>query len=248
MTGARWPAAPLSRDWSRPIAGSVCALMWPTFTLSGRERWFDELYVWTEGFQASTMQRARIQLAALAKGFALLEYERVRRVGITLSFGTIERCLDPVTELFDAHRLIAHRACILLRGQVDRLRSRYRVRGFIDWLRTQQIPVGYRLTAARISMEMRAIDFLAPDFAKLLAPSSSRPEYWADIALEARAAGLKLDRAIIAGIEQATQRRNAESAGFAFGQGHAVRAPYDPPTTPNASRLDERPDTALILG
>ena len=234
MTGARWPAAPLSRDWNRPLEGSVCALMWPTLTLSGRERWFDELYVWTEGFQASTMQRARIQLAALSKAFALLEHERVRRVGITLSFGTIERCLDPVTEIFDTHRLLAHRACILLRGQMERLRSRYRVRGFIDWLRTQQIPVGYRLSAARNSMEMRAIDFLAPDFAKLLAPNSSRAEYWADIALEARAAGLRLDRAIVAGIEQAAQRRNAESAGFAFGQGHAVRAPYDPPSTSNA--------------
>jgi hypothetical protein len=136
-----------------------------------------------------------------------------------------------VTDVFDAHRLHAHRSCILLRGQVDRLRSRYRVRGFIDWLRTQQIPVGYRLSASRISMEMRAIDFVAPDFAKVLAPSSSRPEYWQDVALEARAAGLKLDRAIVAGIELAGQRQNAVSAGFAFGQGHAVRAPYDPPVT-----------------
>jgi hypothetical protein len=231
MTGARWPAAPLLRDLSRTLDGSICALMWPTLTLSGRERWFDELYVWTEGFQASTMQRARIQLAALAKGFALLEREQLGRVGITLSFGTVERCLDQVTDLFDAHRLLAHRSCVLLRGQIDRLRSRYRVRGFIDWLRTQQIPVGYRLTASRISMEMRAIDFVAPDFAKLLAPSSSRPEYWADVALEARAAGLKLDRAIVAGIEQTTQRNHAQGAGFAFGQGHAVRAPYDPPAT-----------------
>lgn len=235
MPGSRWPAAPLSRDGSRPIEGAICATMWPTFTLSGRERWFDELYVWTEGFQASTMQRARIQLAALAKGFALLERERVARVGITLSFGTVERCLDQVTDIFDAHRLHAHRACILLRGQIDRLRSRYRVRGFIDWLRIQQIPVGYRLTATRISMEMRAIDFVGPDFSKVLAPSSNRSEYWSDVALEARAAGLKLERAIIAGIEHPDQRRNAQSAGFAFGQGHAVRAPYDPPATINTS-------------
>jgi hypothetical protein len=231
MTGARWPAAPLSRDWTAPIDGSICAIMWPTLTLSGRERWFDELYVWTEGFHASTMQRAQIQLAALAKGFALVERERVDRIGITLSFGTVERCLDEVTDIFDAHRLYAHRACILLRGQIERLRSRYRVRGFIDWLRTQQIPVGYRLTAARISMEMKAIDFVAPDFAKILAPNSHRFEYWQDVALEARTAGLKLERAIVAGIEQADQRKNAQDAGFAFGQGHAVRAPYDPPAT-----------------
>src|SRR5215470_16038955 len=106
MSGARWPAAPLSRE-ANPIQGAICATMWPTLTLSGRERWFDELYVWSEGFQPSTMQRAQIQLAALAKGFALVERERVARVGITLSFGTVERCLDEVTDLFDAHRLYA---------------------------------------------------------------------------------------------------------------------------------------------
>jgi len=245
--GARWPAAPLSRDWASPLDGSICAVMWPTLTLIGRERWFDELYVWTEGFQASTMQRARIQLAALSKGFALLERERVARVGITLSFGTVERCLDQVTELFDAHRLLAHRSCILLRGQIDRVRSRYRVRGFIDWLRTQQIPVGYRLTSARISMEMKAIDFVAPDFAKVLAPSSSRAEYWADVALEARAAGLKLDRSIVAGIEVPDQRRNAQAAGFAFGQGHAVRPPYDPPVTSGSAPRTPPAETIFSL-
>src|SRR5204863_9623849 len=130
-------------------------------------------------------------------------------------------------------------ACILLRGQIDRLRSRYRVRGFIDWLRTQQIPVGYRLTATRISMEMKAIDFVAPDFTKVLAPNSRRLEYWQDVALEARAAGLELERAIVAGIEQADQRKNAQDAGFAFGQGHAVRAPYDPPATLNKTPSSE---------
>jgi hypothetical protein len=247
MTGARWSAAPLSRDWATPLDGSICAVMWPTLTLSGHEHWFDELYLWTEGFQASTMQRARIQLAALAKGFTLLEHERVRRVGFTLSFGTIERCLDQVTELFDLHRLLAHRSCVLLRGQVDRMRSRYRVRGFIDWLRTQQIPVGYRLSAARISMEMKAIDFVEPDFAKVLAPNSRRTEYWLDVALEARAAGLKLNRTIVAGIELADQRKNAESAGFAFGQGHAVRAPYNPPPTLNTARGNTTSVTAFSL-
>jgi hypothetical protein len=246
-TGARWPAAPLSRDWASPIDGSICAVMWPTVTLMGRERWFDELYVWTEGFQASTMQRARIQLAALSKGFALLERERVARVGITLSFGTVERCLDQVTELFDAHRLFAHRSCILLRGQIDRVRSRYRVRSFIDWLRTQQIPVGYRLTAARISMEMKAIDFVAPDFAKVLAPSSNRVEYWVDVALEARAAGLKLDRAIVAGIELPDQHKNAQTAGFAFGQGHALRPPYDPPATAGSRQRGSPAETVFSL-
>jgi len=247
MSGARWSAAPLSRDWAKPIEGSICAVTWPTLTLAGRERWFDELYVWTEGFQASTMQRAQIQLAALAKGLALVEHERVRRIGITLSFGTVERCLDQVTDIFDAHRLYAHRTCILLRGQIDRLRSRYRVRGFIDWLRTQQIPVGYRLTASRISMEMKAIDFIEPDFAKVMAPNSRRFEYWQDVALEARAAGLKLDSAIIAGIEEVEQRRNAQNVGFAFGQGHAVHAPYDPPSLGNSVPAGEANETAFSL-
>jgi len=159
----------------------------------------------------------------------------------------VERCLDQVTDLFDAHRLHSHRTCVLLRGQIDRLRSRYRVRGFIDWLRSQQIPVGYRLTTARISMEMKAIDFVAPDFAKVLAPNSTRPEYWFDVALEARAAGLKLDRAIVAGIEQADQRRNAASAGFAFGQGHAMRPPYDPPGTANAGPGSAAAQTSFSL-
>ena len=60
MTAAvkRWSASPLWRERSQAVEGSVCATMWPTRTLADRERWFDELYVWTEGFQASTTQRA----------------------------------------------------------------------------------------------------------------------------------------------------------------------------------------------
>lgn len=220
--------------------------MWPTLELASRQRWFDELYVWTEGFQASTMQRARIQLAALAKAFALLEREKVRRIGVTLSFGTVERCLDQVTDLFDAHRLLAHRVCVLLRGQIDRVRSRYRVQGFVDWLRTQQIPVGYRLTTARVSMEMKAIDFLAPDFAKILAPSSTRLEYWTDVALEARAAGLNLERLIVAGLEEPAQRDIALAAGFGLGQGHALRVPYDPPPTAQGVQADEEAGAELL--
>ncbi|MCX8004123.1 MAG: hypothetical protein N2688_04075 [Burkholderiaceae bacterium] len=231
MSGARWPAAALARDPNRPLQGFVCATMWPTISLSSRERWFDELYLWTEGFVPSTMQRARLQLAALVKAFALLERERVRRIGVVLSFGTIERALEPVTDTIDAHRLVAHRLCVILRGQVARLRSPYRLRSFIEWLRAQQIPVGYRLAAARIGMEMRAIDFLAPDFAKLVAPASTRIEFWGDLALEARAVGLRPERMIVAALDQAPQCDLAAAVGFGFGQGHAVRAPYEPPAT-----------------
>jgi hypothetical protein len=229
MTGARWPAATLSRDSNKPIDGAVCAVMWPTLTLAGRERWFDELYVWTEGFQASTMQRARIQLASLYRAFHLLERERVRRIGVTLSFGTIERCLDLVTDAFDLHQLYAHRVNVLLRGSLERVRSPYRVRSFVNWLREQRVPIGYRLTAGRISMEMRAIDFVRPGFAKLPAPNSLRLEYWQDVALEARAAGLRSDWLIIAGIETPQQKALATDAGFAFAQGQAVHEPYEPP-------------------
>lgn len=229
-TGAGWPAATLSLDRNRPGETSVRAAMWPTLALDTDERWFDELYVWTEGFQPGTRQRARIQLNALDKAFVLLEREKVRRIGVTLSFGTVERFLDPVTETFDAHRFHVHRIVVLLRGQLERLRSPYRVRGFIHWLRSQQIPVGYRVSAPRVSMEMKAIDFVQPEFAKVLAPASKRLEYWEDVVLEARAAGLRAGRLIVAGTETREQRALAAAAGFGFAQGTAIRPAYDPPS------------------
>jgi hypothetical protein len=225
------PDATHSLNWHRPLGGAVRATMWPTRSLRGNERWFDELYVWTEGFQASTMQRARLQLNGLRKAFALLEMERVEQIGVTLSFGTIERALDHATAIVDDNRLPAHRTCVILRGQIERLRSPYRVQSFIEWLRTQQIPVGYRISATRIGMEMKAIDLVQPDFAKLSAPSSTRLDYWRDAMLEARATGLKTDWIIVSDLETAEQRKLAVAAGFRFGQGTAVRPSYDPPST-----------------
>jgi hypothetical protein len=220
------PAEPALAAESR-----VRAVVWPTRGLVTRERWFDELYVWTEGQQPGTMQRARIQLDALNKGFAMLEEELSTHVAVTLSFGTIERCLDLVTQVFDAYRLHCHRMAILVRGQIDRIRSPYRVQSFLDWLRTQQIPVGYRLTAPRIGMEMKAIDFVRPDFAKVLAPQSRRLEFWQDALLEARAAGLNPEWLIIAGIETAAQRELAAAAGYRFAQGTAIKPCHPPPPT-----------------
>src|SRR5258706_14720872 len=150
--GTRWPIDRLSYDLGRPIDGVVRAIMWPTYTLVGRERWFDELYVWTEHFAASTMQRARIQLTALEHAFAMLEKELVRRAGVTLSFGTVERALDQLSGVFHAHNLVAHRMQVLLRGDVERMRSPYRVRAFVDYLRAQHVAVGYRIDAPRLSM------------------------------------------------------------------------------------------------
>lgn len=251
MAGARWPASTLSRDGSRPIEGSVCAVMWPTRSLASNARWFDELYVWTEGFQASTMQRARIQFNVLSKAFTMLETERIERIGVTLSFGTVERLLDLLTDTFDAYPFVSHRLVVLLRGQLDRLRSPYRVPGFIDWLRAHRIPVGYRVSTPRISMEMRAIDLVRPDFIKVMAPISKRVEYWQDMVVETRTSGLDPQSVIVAGIEDEIQRQLAVNVGFGFGQGNAIKPAYDPPSTrmatlpgdPSVAQPAHEPDT-----
>jgi hypothetical protein len=227
---ARWAPStthPATAIWTGEA--SVCATMWPTRALLTRERWFDELYLWTEGFQATTMQRARFQLAAIDHAFAMLESERVERIGITLSFGTVERCLDELADKFDSHPLISHRIVVLLRGSMERLRSRYRLRAFADMLRAVKIPVGYRISMPRISMELKAIDFLEPDFAKMLAPTSTRIEYWQDVMLEARVAGIHPEWLIVAGLENGHQLELAQDVAIRFGQGNAVRSAYVPP-------------------
>lgn len=225
--------------------------MWPTRSLASNARWFDELYVWTEGFQASTMQRARIQFNVLSKAFTMLETERVERIGVTLSFGTVERLLDLLTDTFDAYPFVSHRLVVLLRGQLDRLRSPYRVPGFIDWLRAHRIPVGYRVSTPRISMEMRAIDLVRPDFIKVMAPISKRVEYWQDMVVETRTSGLDPQWVIVAGIEDEIQRQLAVNVGFGFGQGNAIKPAYDPPSTrmatlpgdPSVAQPAHEPDT-----
>jgi hypothetical protein len=87
------------------------------------------------GGAASTTQRARIQIDAMRDAFLWLGYDLVERIGVTISFGTVERALDPLTELFEANVLLAHRMFVLLRGAPQRLRSRYRLRAFADMLR-----------------------------------------------------------------------------------------------------------------
>lgn len=222
-------------DLAPGVGARVHAVIWPTRALATRERWFDEMYVWTEGTQPGTMQRARIQLDALAKCFAILEEERADRIAVTLSFGTIERCLDLVTAVFDQHRLYCHRLSVLVRGELDRIRSPYRVQSFLDWLRTLQVPLGYRLTAPRVGMEMKTIDFVRPGFAKLLAPHATRLDAWQDTLLEARAAGLDPEWLIVAGIETPAQRQLALDAGYRFAQGSAIRPCQPPPPTLQAT-------------
>jgi hypothetical protein len=215
--------------------GAVRATLWPTRSLVSPERWFDELYVWTEGGAASTTQRARIQIEAIHDAFAWLQYDCVQTVGVTISFGTIERALDPLTALFENNVLLAHRMFVLLRGAPQRLRSRYRLRAFADMLRGLRVAVGYRLTATRVSMEISGVDLVQPIFAKVLAPSSTRPDAWSDLALEIRALGLDTKTTIVGALESRQQRENAVQAGFELGQGRAVRPPYPPPALPSTT-------------
>lgn len=236
----RWSAAPLARDSQHPAEGTVCATMWPTRTLVDRERWFDELYVWTEGFQASTTQRARLQVGALDHALRLLDSEAASSVGVTLSFGTTERHLDAIVKHLQMFPLVAHRLVVIMRGSLDRVRSQYRLRAFIDYLRAGQIPVGYRVSAPRITMELRALDLVQPEFAKVLAPPSTRDEFWKDFVSEARVAGIAPQSLIVAGLETEQQLELARSAGIRFGQGPAVRPAFLPPDAYNGA-----PDSAL---
>lgn len=212
-----------------PTQPAVRATLWPTRSLDTGERLFDEFYIWTQGYQPGTMQRARLQILALRKAFVLLKFERVDRICVTLSLGTVERALDFTTEVFDTNRLLAHRLSVILRGQVERLRSPYRVLGFVDWLRAQNVAVGYRLSGTRMALERKAIELLQPHFAKLAAPPSNRLEYWQESLLEARAAGLYTRWLIAANLDTDAQRTLARQAGFRYGQGSAVGPAYFPP-------------------
>lgn len=221
----------LSRFGSR-----VRALVWPTRSLVGQQRWFDELYVWTADFEPDRSLRSQIQLAAMEHAFSMLEHERVERIAVTISFGSIERSLESLAGTLEAHRLTAHRISILLRGQMERLRWPYRVREFVDLLRSYQIPVGYRFGEPRASMEMSAIDFVAPDFAKMLAPISVREETWQEMSREVNALGLTRETFVLAGIEREEQLKLARETGFVLGQGRALKKPYFPPRVLRAPR------------
>jgi hypothetical protein len=232
------PPSPLeagTAEQASSFRGAVRATLWPTRSLVTAERWFDELYIWTEGGSASTTQRARIQIEAIKDAFLWLEYDLVERIGVTISFGTIERALDPLTALFESNVLLSHRIFVLMRGAPQRLRSRYRLRGFADMLRGLKVAVGYRLTAPRVSMEISGVDLVQPIFAKVLAPANARAETWSDLALEVRALGLDTKSTIVGALESRAQRDCAVRAGFELGQGRAVRLPYPPPALPTKS-------------
>lgn len=214
------------------FSGVIQATLWPTRSLTGSVRWFDEAYIWTEGATPTTTQRANIQLNALVDAFHWLEYELVEQIGVTISFGTVERSLDPLTALLERNAALAHRTFVMLRGAPQRLRARYRLRAFADMLRGLGFPVGYRLSAPRVSMELEGVDLVQPIFAKVLAIASRREEAWNDLALEVRALGLDTRATIVGGIEAPPQAHLARNAGFELGQGRAIRQPFPPPSIP----------------
>jgi hypothetical protein len=228
-------SGPTSGESAGNFRGAIRATLWPTRALAGGVRWFDELYIWTEGSDATTTQRANIQMHSLRDAFDWLAYDLVERIGVTISFGTVERALDPLTALFEKNVLLAHRTFVLLRGAPQRLRSRYRLRAFADMLRGWQFPIGYRISAPRVSMELAGVDLVQPIFAKVLATSSPRDDTWRDLALEVRALGLDTKTTIVGGIETPQQAKLAKRAGFEFGQGRAIRPPYPPPALPTRS-------------
>jgi hypothetical protein len=203
------------------------SVLWPTPRLDTGERLFDELYVWTEGAQARTTLRASIQHVALQKGFAMLEEERVRHLVVTLSFGTIERNLDAISSVIEDHLLLCHRLSVLVRGDMSRIRSRYRIHGFLDWLRSQHIAIGYRLDA-RLDRESEAVDVVEPSFVKLMAPTSTNLIDWEHALAQTVSFGIDAERIIAAGLETDGQKQLACDAGFLLGQGTAV-APWQSP-------------------
>ncbi len=228
-------SSPSSGEGVGRFRGSVRATLWPTRSLAADQRWFDELYLWTEGGNASTTERASIQLHALRNAFDWLAYDLIDRIGVTVSFGTVERSLDPLTELFEKNILVAHRMFVMMRGAPQRLRSRYRLRAFADMLRVWQFPVGYRISAPRVSMEFAGIDLVQPIFAKVLATTSPRADAWSDLALEVQALSLDTKSTIVGAVETAQQQQSASRVGFELGQGRAICMPYPPPTLPTRS-------------
>jgi hypothetical protein len=224
----RWPAQTICSDIEHAPQGEVCATVWPTRSLHNRARWFDELYLWTDGFEPSPVQWSRIQLLGLERGLRMLAHEEAEFVGITLSFGTVQKFDERVDQLLRSHALVAHRLSVLLRGSVDLVRSTYRIRAFVEYLRAQQISVGLRVTSPRLAMELAAFNLVQPDFAKILAPSSTHGNSWDNLALEARVAGISEQWLIVAGLQNQAQVDQAAHAGVGFGQGHAVRPAQRP--------------------
>jgi hypothetical protein len=195
-------------------------------------RWFDELYIWAEGFQPTPAQWSRIQLLGLQRALVSLAREEAEHIGITLSYLTVQHFDEHIDGLLQAHALVAHRLTVLLRGTIEQSNSRYRVRAFVDYLRAQQISVGLRVTTPRLAMELATFNLVQPEFAKILAPSAPHSSAWEALALEARFTGISERWLIVAGLQTADQLKRAIQAGIGFGQGTAVRPAHRPSISP----------------
>jgi hypothetical protein len=230
----RWPARVICSNAEMAPTGEVCATVWPTRSLQSSARWFDELYAWAEGFEPTPIQWSRIQILGLLRALTMLSREQSETVAVTLSFGTIQKFDERIDALLREHALVAHRLVILLRGSPERVRSRYRIRAFVDYLKAQQIAVGLRVTAPRLAMELDSFSLVQPDFAKILAPASTHVDSWNNLALESRVAGLSEQWLIIAGLQTQDQIERAKRTGAGFGQGSAIRPPQPPSIVPFA--------------
>ena len=244
----RWPAPAVIGKFEGIANGAVCATIWPTRSLQTPERWFDELYLWTDGFEPTPVQWSRIQLFGLRRALGMLEREECKQIAVTLSFGTVQKYDERIDTQLRAHALVAHRLSVILRGSVELVRSHYRIRAFIDYLRAQQIPVGLRVTAPRLTMDLSAFALVQPDFAKILAPSSNLGEAWQNLTLEARVVGISEQWLIVAGLQTQEQLELAAQAGIGFGQGNAVRPAQNPFGDINTSqRATWAPEFATVV-
>ncbi len=230
MTPAhRWPAQRVCSEIEPIAQGDVCATLWPTRSLQSPARWFDELYLWAEGFEPSPVQWSRIQLLGLERALDMLAREESEHIGVTLSFGTVQKFDERIDRLLRSHALVAHRLLVLLRGSVEFVKSPYRVRAFVDYVRAQQIQVGLRVTSPRLAMELPAFGLVQPNFAKVLAPpQSAHLEAWKNLAAEARVAGISEQWLIAAGLQSSEQVERAMEVGVGFGQGTAIRPAQRP--------------------
>lgn len=243
----RWPARAVCADATQADRGEVCATVWPTRHLHSPMRWFDELYVWAEGFEPTPSQWSRIQLFGLQRALISLGREAAESIGVTLSYATVQNFAEQIDELLQAHALVAHRLAVLLRGTVGPGPSNYRLRAFIEYLRAQQIPTGLRVTTPRLAMELDAFHLVRPEFAKILAPGAAASGAWDTLALEARFAGLSERWLIVAGLQTSAQRKRATDAGIGFGQGTAVR-PAQRPKAADGATVEGGTPRALSLG
>ncbi len=217
-------------------ADGVRAGLRPVRSLVSDRRWFDELRYTAETFEPTVSQWARIQASAVDAAFRLLQAETVRQVGLQLSFGAVQRELETLVRLVSQNCLLCHRLTVMLCGTPERGTAAHPIRSFVEFLRGYYVSVGFRVFRPQLTMEMPSIDLCEPDFVWLPAPQSSREEYWGDTLHQVATVGVAREWTIVGCLDQPAQRQLASTAGFSFGQGDAVQAPYVP--TRGARRQD----------